>query len=68
MKRERQRTPTEGRSQFEQAMADIEDLKHQIQRNDARCEALFERLKARYRALEKFEAKARERVANRRTP
>ena len=49
-------------------MADIEELKRKIQRNDARGEALFERLKARYRALEKLEAKARERLANRRAP
>lgn len=68
MKRERQRTPPEGRSVFEQAQADIAELKIQLAINDGRGQALIEKLKKMYAALEKLEQKRAARESARRTP
>lgn len=68
MKRERQHTPIEARSVFEQAQADIAELKIQLAINDGRGQALIERLKKMYATLEKLEQKRAARESGRRMP
>jgi hypothetical protein len=68
VKRERQQTPTEGRSVFEKAQADIAELKIQLAINDGLGQALIEKLKKTYAALEKLEQKRAARESARRAP
>jgi hypothetical protein len=67
VKRERQHPP-DGRSVFEKAQADIAELKIQLAINDGRGQALIEKLKKMYAALEKLEQKRAARESARRTP
>jgi len=49
--------PPEGRSRFDKALQDIEELKAKLQRNEARGKALVEKLKAAFQTIERTEAK-----------
>ena len=68
MKRERQHTPTEGRSVFEKALGDIAELKIQLAINDGLGKALIQTLKRTYATLEKLEEKRAARESDRRAP